>query len=245
MDKDRLILHRGYKGKYPENSEIAILNAIRENLPFEIDIRLSREGTPFIIHDSSLERLTNRKGEVSSYSDRILKSLLYLEDTKSRLITLEEVCSLIRNYGFRNRVFVHIKSPADVSSVMSVLGNYSLEDNIRFFACDELTLPLMRIIKEKYPSYKVGLHFNDNSHINETEFKLADFIWADETYKNNITSELIKFAHFLNKPIYAISPELINESIFNKNIEKKWKELLENGIDGICTDKPLEFIEYG
>jgi len=56
--------------------------------------------------------------------------------------------------------------------------------------------------------------------------------------------EKVELAHSLGKPFYAISPELIPESIFNKDVEKRWKELLEMNVDGICTDLPGRLIKF-
>lgn len=65
-----------------------------------------------------------------------------------------------------------------------------------------------------------------------------------KSQKRNITKELVNLAHSVGKPIYAISPELIAESVFNADIERRWKELVEVGVDGICTDEPLELSRF-
>ena len=99
-------------------------------------------------------------------------------------------------------------------------------------------------MRVKYSKYKIGLYLPENSaNYNEKRFKEADFIWADEITTPWITKEKVDLAHSLGKPFYAISPELITKSIFNSNIEKRWKELLEANVDGICTDLPEKFLE--
>ena len=100
-------------------------------------------------------------------------------------------------------------------------------------------------MKEKYSKYKIGLFLPENSiNYNEENFKKSDFIWAAEITIPWITKEKVGLAHSLGKPFYAISPELIPESIFNSNIEKRWKELLEMNVDGICTDLPEKLMEF-
>ena len=65
-------------------------------------------------------------------------------------------------------------------------------DIIRFFAVDEIEEEFRKIMKTNFPEYKIGLYFTDNSKINEEEFNMADFIWADEkTNQINITKELV------------------------------------------------------
>lgn len=244
MKKQRLILHRGYKGKYPENSLISFERAIEEGISFETDIRLSKDDTVFLIHDETLDRLFNGNGKIKDYNSSELKNLKYNEDVNQKLCSLEELCELVKKNNYKNLIFIHIKELEDLKKVIEVLERYNVKENIRFFACDDITLDLIRVIKQRYSKYKVGLHFNDDSKIKEEEFNAADFIWADEIKKKNITKELVDFSHMLKKPIYAISPELITESVFNENIEKRWKELLELNVDAICTDMPEEFLNF-
>ncbi|GIV67811.1 glycerophosphodiester phosphodiesterase [Caldilinea sp.] len=61
----QVIAHRGFSGLYPENTLIAIDAAIRLGVDMvEVDVRLSRDGVPVLLHDASLESTTNGKGKV-------------------------------------------------------------------------------------------------------------------------------------------------------------------------------------
>ncbi len=72
----RNIAHRGFSGKYPENTKIAFKKAIElEADMIELDITLSKDKIPIIIHDDSLERTTNGKGKVRSSTYTELKLL--------------------------------------------------------------------------------------------------------------------------------------------------------------------------
>jgi glycerophosphoryl diester phosphodiesterase len=239
--KNKIILHRGYKGKYPENSKISIMNAIQENLPTEIDIRVSKDNVPFIIHDDSIDRLFNGSGRIRYHDSSYLKRFQYQIEPDEKLLTLKKISSLLNKE--HPDIFIHIKNIADIKPTISILRDYNLIKNINFFACDSLTMDFIQLMKNKYPEYKVGLHFYENSpFFNKTCFETADFIWADEINFKWITEDKVELAQKLNKPFYAISPELIEESVFNKDINLRWNELLELGVDKICTDKPKEFL---
>ncbi|MDD5192078.1 MAG: glycerophosphodiester phosphodiesterase [Candidatus Nanoarchaeia archaeon] len=217
--KQKLILHRGYKRLYPENSKQAFENALREGYSFETDVRFYNNQY-YMCHDEIL-------------------------NDKQRLLTLEEFCNLVENYkNKKNEIFIHIKDLKDIGGVIYILNKYNFKERIGFFACDSLTLDLIDIIKEKYPKYNAGLHFYEDSGFGKNEFRKADFIWADEIKKQNIDRKYVDLAHSLGKKYYAMSPELISENVFNKNIKKRWKELLEMNVDGICTDKPNEFLKF-
>jgi glycerophosphoryl diester phosphodiesterase len=60
----RVIAHRGYSAKYPEMSREAYVNAIPVSDGFECDLHLSSDLVLFCIHDDTLDRTTDLKGDV-------------------------------------------------------------------------------------------------------------------------------------------------------------------------------------
>src|SRR5687767_2762637 len=56
--------HRAAHAKYPENSIDAIQEAIRLKVDIiEIDVKVSKDGVPFLMHDRTMDRTTNGKGD--------------------------------------------------------------------------------------------------------------------------------------------------------------------------------------
>ena len=56
--------HRAAHAKYPENSIDAIREAIRLQVDIiEIDVKVSKDGVPFLMHDRTMNRTTNGKGD--------------------------------------------------------------------------------------------------------------------------------------------------------------------------------------
>lgn len=243
--EEKLILHRGYKFTYPENSRLSFENALKDNKSFETDIRTSKDGVCFMIHDDSIDRLFNGSGKVREMDSDELRNFHYKENETQKLCSLEEMCELIKENPGTSLIFIHIKEVQDIGRVIEVLEGFDFEERLRFFAVDEIEEEFKRIMREKYPKYKIGLYLPENSrNYNEEEFKEVNFIWADEINFRWIDSEKVKLAHSFGKPFYAISPELIPESTFNSDIEKRWKELIELGVDGICTDLPERFLDF-
>jgi glycerophosphoryl diester phosphodiesterase len=241
--KEKIILHRGYKGKYLENSKISFEMALKENKNFETDIRISKDGVCYMIHDNILDNLFNGSGKINDFLSEELKEFHYKEDSLQKLCSLKEMCELVNENPGKSLIFIHIKELKDIKKIISVLEQYNFKDRLRFFAVDEIVDDFKEVMRKQYPSYKIGLYLPENSdHYNEIEFKDYDFIWADEITIEWINKEKIDLAHSLGKPFYAISPELISESIFNSNVKKRWEELLKLNIDGICTDFPNEFL---
>ena len=197
-----------------------------------------------MIHDDSLDRLFNGSGKIKEMFSEELNDFNYKEDKTQKLCSLKEMCELIEENPGKSLIFIHIKELEDIENIIKELENYNFDERIRFFAVDEIEEEFRRIMREKYLKYKLGLYLPENSNnYNEKHFKEFDFVWADEITIPWITKEKIELAHFFGKPFYAISPELIPESVFNLDIKKRWRELLDANVDGICTDMPEEFLE--
>lgn len=63
------IAHRGYSGKFDENTILAFKKAIEYDADgIEADVQLSKDGIPVIIHDETLDRTTNGHGFVKDYT---------------------------------------------------------------------------------------------------------------------------------------------------------------------------------
>lgn len=64
FQSDSLIAaHRGFRAHYPENSLCAFKASLGKCHFIELDIQMSKDFVPMIIHDSTLERTTNAKTE--------------------------------------------------------------------------------------------------------------------------------------------------------------------------------------
>ena len=70
------IAHRGYSGQYVENTVKAIREAAKAGaFGVEIDVRLSKDGTPFAFHDENFNVKTNDSGKTDfKYDYSYIKS---------------------------------------------------------------------------------------------------------------------------------------------------------------------------
>lgn len=68
-DRPLVFAHRGGARLVPENTMAAIDNGMKLGSDgFEIDVQLSADGIPIVIHDHTLDRTTDRTGPVSALS---------------------------------------------------------------------------------------------------------------------------------------------------------------------------------
>ncbi|MFF2481552.1 glycerophosphodiester phosphodiesterase [Paenibacillus sp. NPDC058071] len=71
------VAHRGWSGRAPENTMAAIRLAIEEPRVewVEIDVQLSKDSVPVVIHDYKLRRTTNGRGLVKDWTAEELSAL--------------------------------------------------------------------------------------------------------------------------------------------------------------------------
>ena len=69
MDQPHLVAHRGYSLRYPENTILALQKAIDCGARFiELDVQMTRDLIPVVLHDEGLERTTGGSGLVMEKS---------------------------------------------------------------------------------------------------------------------------------------------------------------------------------
>ncbi len=135
--KHRIVIaaHRGWSSRYPENTLAAFRAALTEDIDeIELDIHLSRDGVPVIIHDGKVERTTDGAGLVQEMTLKELQ-LLDAGSWKStgfageRIPTLEECFELLRPYpGVLLNVEIKQKTRDTVDRTMKLIERYGLRE---------------------------------------------------------------------------------------------------------------------
>jgi glycerophosphoryl diester phosphodiesterase len=71
-----VIAHRGASGSYPENTLLALDQALRDGADaLEFDVRVSADGVPVVIHDPTVDRTTDGVGRVRALTVAELERL--------------------------------------------------------------------------------------------------------------------------------------------------------------------------
>jgi glycerophosphoryl diester phosphodiesterase len=122
---ERPIAHRGiHDDEAPENSLTAFGAAADAGYPIELDVHLSSDGVPVVIHDERLARMADDPRVVSEVTAADMQ-LLSLVGTKEHVPTLDGVLDLVDG---RVPLFIEIKNPGDAGAledaVMESLGGY-------------------------------------------------------------------------------------------------------------------------
>ncbi len=135
------VAHRGFSGIAPENTLAAIRLAMKipEVQGIEIDVQLSRDGVPVVIHDFTLGRTTNGSGTVREHTLSELKRLdagrwKARAFTGERIPTLDEVLEEVRG---RLRVNIELKTNKQTyaglaSAAVEAVRRCEMEEQVYF-----------------------------------------------------------------------------------------------------------------
>ena len=167
-----IIGHRGASAYTPENTHIAFAVAFCDGADgIEFDVRLARDGIPYVFHDATLGRTVGMQGEADSYSSRELMemgagrwfNLQYPERAQEefeeeQIPMFEEV---LRRYA-RHRLYAEMKCedaarrPALARAVVDLIRTYQLSDRVivKSFALDSL-----REVKRLAPEVRTAALF--------------------------------------------------------------------------------------
>ncbi len=109
----QVVAHRGFSGKYPENTALAFTKALELGVEMvEIDVHLAKDRSLILIHDDSVERTSNGTGRVADLTLDEIKTLdagSWMDPAFAgeRFLTLSEALDLM---GGKTRLNIHIKA---------------------------------------------------------------------------------------------------------------------------------------
>jgi glycerophosphoryl diester phosphodiesterase len=126
-DRPWIIAHRGYSAAAPENTLAAVDAARMIGADWiEVDLHVSADGTPIVIHDQSVDRTTDGSGQVARLDDDALSRL----DAGSwagpgfagqRLPKLDTLLTDVSTKG--GRLLLELKGEWSPGAVASVAGS--------------------------------------------------------------------------------------------------------------------------
>ncbi len=130
----RPIAHRGlHNTEIPENSLASFRNAVENGFPIELDVQIIDDGTPVVIHDSDLKRMTLTDGYVSNLTKEKLIEL-HLLGTDETIPTFEQVLETING---QTPILIELKNPGRIGELeqktIDMLNSYSGDFAVQSF----------------------------------------------------------------------------------------------------------------
>ena len=209
------IAHRGAKGHAPENTIASFEKAIEMGVDMiELDVHLSNDLVPMVIHDDTVDRTTLATGNVANFSAKKLQQL--------GVPSLEDVFTLVQN---KCSINIEIKVYAATQPVLDVLQSSSFDvDKIIISSFDWHVLQEIRFQND---TIKLGV-------LTETDISLAIGFatlikaFAIHPYYHLLTAENVEKIKEKGLKLYTWTVNEPEDITFVKSLQ----------IDGIITDFP-------
>ena len=239
-----VVAHRGYSGRFPENTTSAFEAAIGSGADMiELDVCMTKDRVPVVIHDKTLERTTDGHGVVSEFTLSELKKLdagsWFSPEFKGESIpTLEEIFLQIRG---KISVNIEIKpesyestDPADAieKQICKMVEKYGMTDSVLISSFEHSFFPRIKLWHRKdkiKSSFRIAplqeKEFSEENILNLCKVTEAFSFHPNEKFLTPSLIEIFNAKHLRTIP-YTI------------NNEKRIEQLAQWGITGIITDEP-------
>ncbi|PPR47541.1 MAG: Glycerophosphoryl diester phosphodiesterase [Alphaproteobacteria bacterium MarineAlpha5_Bin9] len=237
----KLIGHRGVKDIAPENTIESIKSAINFGLNWvEIDVKISKDQKPFLLHDDTLDRTTSGKGSPLEFK---YKEIIKLNagkwfDKKYRNVhppSLESVLSLCLN----NKVGVNIElkpnkgfEQLNVKAVSEIVKKFNMDYYFSSFDWKSVIL-----IKKLNKNFNVGVLIDKFKNFSDLEKIVA------QCCKYNFFSCSFNIELINEKVVSICKNKGIHVGVYStQNIEiNEAFHLWRIGVDTIFIDNPKNY----
>ena len=239
----KLIGHRGVKDLCPENTLESIAMALELGLTFvEIDVKISKDKLPILLHDDTLDRTTNGNGLVIDYDYESIRKLdagkfFYKKNTNIFVPKLEDTLNLCIN----NNVNLNIElKPNKNFEKENTFQIYELTKNIHqidiFFSSFDMIsiLEISKLYPQSFRSFLLDdfKEYNIDDLINlsiNNDLKICGL------NIDLVSTDIIKKIKESNMSITVYSDKNINLSNAN--------DIFSLGVDSIFIDNPRDLLE--
>jgi len=225
--------HRGAKGEAPENTMAGFNHAYRHGIRhFELDVVLSQDGVPVMVHDLTVDRTTSHKGHICKFTATELGNMDARRNTSSWPVrtgipTLE---SLLDQFDDLEHLQLEVKK--DSHSRMNILCNRLTEIIQRRKLYQTATVTssdpgFLREIRRRDRNVRIGL-------VAERKFpkplNIATRLGCEYFCANwkILNKRLVEQAHRKNMHVSAWTVNRIHDMLC----------LEELGVDSVITDYP-------
>ncbi|HSJ53252.1 MAG TPA: glycerophosphodiester phosphodiesterase family protein [Anaerolineae bacterium] len=225
-----IIAHRGASAYEPENTLRAFQRAIELGATMlELDVHLSHDGHPIVMHDANLARTTNGTGQIRDLS---LAEIRRLDAGQGEQVpTLDQVIDLVRG---RAQLYIELKGQQTPAVVVDTLR--------RMDFCDQA------IAGSFYPWLPQKVKFLEpairTSVLVASRDRQADFVdWVLAVGADYVHP---CWEHASPSPHELLTPELIGRLrgeglgivVWHEERPEELRELVKLDVDGICTNTP-------
>ena len=234
----KIIGHRGLMHEAPENTLTGFSTCIKLQIGIELDVRRTKDGTLVILHDDTLNRTTNGKGNVSDVTLQELKNLdagTWFHPTfkDEKVPTLEEFFILLKTSGNKNTmvaVDLKITDTTIEKEIVDLANKHQVLPQLVFIGLAISDLEVRKKLKLADASAHVAMLANKLENLEPA----LNENYSDWVYVRFIpTAEEVKKIHNRGKKVFLVGMLVAGQEPGN------WQLGKESGIDALLTDHPF------
>ena len=229
--------HRGMVNHYPENTMAAFEACVDAGVSIELDVYLTKDGVPVVIHDATVDRTTNGSGTVGDMTLSEIKALdagsWYDPKFKSEKVpTMGEVFDMISSRDKDKDTFIAINmkllSPGIEEKVVRLAERFDMVDRVFSFGMDARSTERFKTANARFPVARSG----DTKYHFESALRTTylDYIWLSPREPYMPSAEDFSTARERGKRVLIY---------VRANEPARWKAAKAAGADAIVTDHPL------
>lgn len=230
--------HRGIHNEFPENSLSAFKKCIELGIDvIEIDVRHTKDDCLVIMHDATVDRMTNGKGGIDEYTvEEIGKLRLKFRGqlTDEKIPTLEEVLTLAKG---KILVDLDIKTNC-VPQVMQVVQQTGTEHSCFFFLSQGV---YAKMLKENNPELRTLVRTRSEANV-DAVFAVTQTEAVHIDVKHNTVAVTTKIKNN-GARVWINSLGEVDKKAAAGDLEA-YGELIKNGANMIQTDYPALLMKY-
>lgn len=219
--------HRGASGDAPENTLAAFKLAEQHGCDgIELDVRLTADGVPVVLHDDTLDRTTDVQGALAIYSAVDLRHIdagsWFAAPFAGEVVpTLEQVLGWADG---RLRLNLEIKEFAAGMAVKGLLERFPC-CRVLVSSFDHALLEALRISAPEIP---VGFLSEDRRWHRQVNAAVSCGAVSFHPRQDLVTSEQLEACHAQGLKVY---PWVVDDA-------SRFRALLRMGVDGVFTNYP-------
>lgn len=216
--------HRGAKGYSPENTLASFKKALELGVDvIELDVYLSKDNHLVIMHDKTVNRTTNGKGNIA---DKTLAELKKLDAGNGEKIpTLQEALDLINRKAYVN---IELKGKGKAIPVADIIKKYVVEKGWKYsdFMVSSFNRQELQLFKHLLPQVKVAV-------------SIVGILKQFDKYKKQGADSVYIWSKLVRKSVVekAHKNEL-KMVVYTVNGKKEIAKMKSLGVDGIISDYP-------
>jgi glycerophosphoryl diester phosphodiesterase len=234
-----VIAHRGFSGRAPENTVVAIREAIAIGADMaEIDVTLTADERVVVIHDETLDRTTNGSGKVADYSFDDIRNLdagswFAAQFAGEKVPTLEEILDTVKGRILLN---VEIKSEAvdrGISDkVAAAIRDRGMTDQVIVSSFSPTALERMHAVA---PEIRTAVLYNKDLQRGQDPAEIVHSLGASafNIRGSRLKAEMLRSCREHGIPV----------GVYTVDKPRKMKRWVKKKIDAIFTNYPDRLIE--